>query len=256
MSSMEYAQARMQARLGARPGAVLWRELDGIRDLGAYLDAARGTPLRRWIAGVDAGGNLHQIDMRLRERYRDHVREVARWMPQAWWPAVLWLLQLIDLPALVHLLSGRAPFSWMFKEPGLRVLIKDGGGQGDAAVPVFLRSERNRRQGHAPDLDRARSAWLAEWERRWPAGDEETMLAMKRIVAAFSLHLERFRLGGMRDSWRLRARLEHELRILFRRFALRPEACFAYLGLIALDLERLRAQLVRRALWRQEGVAA
>jgi hypothetical protein len=54
----------------------------------------------------------------------------------------------------------------------------------------------------------------------------------------------------------MRAALERALRVLFRRSALQPEAAFSYLGLVALDLERLRAQLVLRFLWQRERTAA
>ena len=257
MSSIEYAQARMQARFGARPGAALWRELDSIRDLGAYLDSLQGTPLRGWVTGIDAAGDLHRIESRLRERFRSHIQEVARWMPEPWGLAVRGAARLLDLPARAHLLSGREPFSWMTQEPGLRALAADAGEGRPALTPLTpTESREGRRAGREPDPARVRAAWLAEWEGCWPVRDRESRKAMTTIVTVVSRHIERFRLAGARDGWRLRAGLEQDLRTLFRKFALQPEACFAYLGLIALDLERLRAQLVRRALWLREGGAA
>lgn len=258
MSSIEYAQARMQARFGDRPGAALWRELDSVRDLGAYLDSLQGTPLRGWVTGINAAGDLHQIESRLRERFRAHVHEVARWMPEPWGPAVRRVARLLDLPARAHLLSGRGPFSWMTREPGLRALLIADAGEGRPAVATRTAGESRvgRDAGRVPDAARVRAAWLAEWERCWPVRDREARRAMTTIVTVLSRHLERFRLAGARDSWRLRSGLERDLRALFRKFALQPEACFAYLGLVALDLERLRAQLVRRALWLREREAA
>ncbi|MBI3045756.1 MAG: hypothetical protein HYY78_23350 [Betaproteobacteria bacterium] len=257
MSSIEYAQARMQARFGARPGAALWREFDSVRDLGAYLDSVQGTPLRAWVTGIDAAGDLHQIESRLRERFRSHIQEVARWMPEPWGPAVRRVARLLDLPARAHLLSGRGLFSWMTREPGLRALVADAGeGRPALATRTAADSREGRGAGRVPDPARVRAAWLAEWERCWPVRDGESRRAMTTIVTVLSRHIERFRLAGARDGWRLRAQLEQDLRALFRKFALQPEACFAYLGLIALDLERLRAQLVRRALWLREREAA
>ena len=249
MSSVEFAQARMQARFGERPDAASWRELDAIEDLAAYLDALQRTPVRPWIAGIDAPGDLHQIDFRLRERFRAHIREVARWSPPEWRPAVLWLAQLLDLPALAHLLSGEAPLGWMAREPGLRPFTGHLA-QGTAPLPDFLRRDprRGRVRQTAPNAGEARAAWLAEWRRRWPADDAESAQPMRALVARLTLHLEHFRRAGPREAWRARADLERELRSLFRRSVLRPEAAFSYLGLVALDLERLRAQLVRRAL--------
>jgi len=211
MSLVEYAQARMQARFGERPDAARWRELDGAHDLGACLDALRGTALRRWVAGLDARADLHQVDRGLREAFRAHVGEVARWMPEAWRPCVLWLRELVEPRAEVP-----------------------AAGAGRRAGP------------HA--------AWLAEWRRRWPA-DAAATRGLQRIAAAVLSHRARFARAGVRGAWAARGALERELRVLFRRSALAPEAAFAYLGLIALDLERLRAALVRRILQRPRAAA-
>lgn len=197
MSLMEYAQARMQARFSERLDAARWRELDRVRDLAAYLEALRATPLRRWISGLEPRADLHQVDARLRERFRTHIDEVARWMPPEWRPALLWLLELT-----------------------------------------------------APQATRA--AWLVQWRRRWPTPAP----GLQRIETAVTSHIQRFARGGVRGAWSAREALERELRRLFRRSALCPEVAFAYLGLVALDLERLRAELVRRVLGRPQAAAA
>jgi hypothetical protein len=75
---------------------------------------------------------------------------------------------------------------------------------------------------------------------------------MRSLVATIVSHLERFKRVNVRDAWQERSALERELRRLFRKSALRPETAFCYLALVALDLERLRAALVRRVLWRGE----
>jgi hypothetical protein len=250
MSVMEYAQARMQARFGARPQAASWRGLDGASDLGAYLEAARGTSLRAWLPDVDPRADLHQIDSALRERFRAHVEEVARWLPPQWRPAVLGLSRLPDLPAIQHLLSGDSALAWMWRHPALQELVA-GGSQAD--VPEFLKRYRKRaRRGGAAGAGEVRAAFLAEWERLWPRADPESLRGMRSLVATILNHLERFKRANMRDAWQERAGLEHELRRLFRESALRPETAFCYLALVALDLERLRAALVRRVLWRGE----
>jgi hypothetical protein len=242
MSFAEYAQARMQARFGRRPGAAVWGELEAARGLPAYLAALRRTHLASWVTGIDPASNLHGIEARLRARFRAHVAELARWLPPEWRPAVTWVGELVDLPALDRIVSGEGPLPWMLTEPGLRALA--GGG----AAPGFLRRG-------APQPGGARAAWLAEWQRRWPAAGAASRRRMRRLVAAVCAHLARFRHSDTDEGWRMRAALERELRLLFRRFALRPEAAFPYLGLAALDLERLRAGLVRRYLLREADTA-
>jgi hypothetical protein len=225
---MEYAQARIQARFGARPPPELWGALDVAPDLRAYLDAARATSLRSWIAGVEPGADLHQIDAALRARLESHIGEVARWLPAEWRPAVMWLLRLFDLPAIQYLAPRDAP--------------------------DFLRRHRGD-AGTARPGD-VRAAFVEEWTRLWPARDPESSRGMRRILAAVSSHLERFARTDVRGAWRARASLERELRSLFRRSALRPDTAFCHLALVALDLERLRAALVLRALDRGERAAA
>jgi len=220
VSDMDYAQARIQARFGARPRPELWTALDAAPDLRAYLDAVRGTPLRAWTAGIEPGADLHRIDSALRARFEGHIGEVARWLPQEWRPAVLWLLRLFDLPAIQYMSAGEAP--------------------------EFVRSRR-KETGAARPGD-VRAAFVEEWARRWPARDAESSRGMGRILAAVSSHVERFARTEVRGAWRERAALERELRGLFRKSALRPDTAFCHLALVALDLERLRAALVLRAL--------
>jgi hypothetical protein len=229
MSVMEYAQARIQARFGARPQPELWRSLDTAPDLRTYLDAARGTSLAPWTNGIEPGADLHRIDAALRARLEGHIAEVARWLPREWNAAVLWLLRLFELPAIQHLPLGDAP--------------------------GFLRRHRKGVRGAARPGD-VRAAFLEEWKRRWPARDPESLSGMQRIAAAVAGHLERFPRAGVRGASQERGRLERELRGLFRNSALRPDAAFCHLALVALDLERLRAVLVLRALREDEASPA
>ena len=50
-------------------------------------------------------------------------------------------------------------------------------------------------------------------------------------------------------AWPLRRDLRERLRLGFHRLPLQPAAAFYYLALLALDLERLRAALMERALF-------
>jgi hypothetical protein len=223
MSDMAYAQARIQARYGARPQPETWVALDAAPDLRAYLDSARGTPLATWIAGIEPGADLHRIDSALRARFGSHIAEVARWLPSEWRPAALWLLRLFELPAIQHAAAGD--------------------------VPDFVR--RRRKEAGAARPGDVRAAFVDEWTRRWPGSDPEASSGMRSILAAVASHLERFARTEVRSAWRERATLERDLRKLFRRSALRPDTAFCHLALVALDLERLRSALVVRALKRE-----
>jgi hypothetical protein len=67
--------------------------------------------------------------------------------------------------------------------------------------------------------------------------------------------LEDFRQSGTESAWDLRKRLRARLGLLFHRRLLQPAAAFVYLGLVIMDMERLRFELVTRALFGAEGSA-
>ena len=226
---MEYAQARMQARHGARPDEALWQRLGGQASLDGYLAAARATPLAGWLAGIGDRADCHDIELALRQRWREAVVELARWMPREWQPAVRCCAALVDLPALSWLAAGGQPQRWMEKDPALVAALA---GRPDVG-----------RTGPA-----ARAAWLADWQRCWPAGAGDEGEALARLAAAVEAHLDAFPQLPVAAAAEARRALARDAARRFRRLALRPVAAFAWLLLLALDLERLRAELVLRAL--------
>jgi AcrR family transcriptional regulator len=95
------------------------------------------------------------------------------------------------------------------------------------------------------DPDRLPEAWTAEWQRRLPPEAlEDTALA--GLAHDLERHLERFQDAGTHEAPQLRSELESRLLATFRRNPLESAAVFAWLGLTALDLERLRGELARR----------
>jgi hypothetical protein len=62
-------------------------------------------------------------------------------------------------------------------------------------------------------------------------------------------HLSSFRQSTPAAAWDLRQALRERLRLQFHLRLLAPVSVFLYLALILLDLERLRAELLRRALF-------
>jgi len=89
--------------------------------------------------------------------------------------------------------------------------------------------------------------WRDEWRRRLPARHTDDPRLVDELAHAMSAHLAAFRDPAVRDGWPLRRTLQARLALLFRRAMLDPAAAFAYLALTALDLERLRSELLRRA---------
>jgi hypothetical protein len=91
-------------------------------------------------------------------------------------------------------------------------------------------------------------AWLDQWQKQWPAS---------RRFAAGLVHLGRLLRqyllqpgGGPAAAGGLpRQQLVAGLNYVFRRHSFEPAAACAHLGLVALDLERLRGELLQRALF-------
>jgi hypothetical protein len=204
---IEFAQARMQARHGARPEARAWAMVHASVSLGALLENARSSSLESWIAGLDPGAPRAEAERLLGDRLRGRIAEVARWMPDAWRPAVLHTSSLIELPARQRELRGT-------------------GDEERAAA--------------------ARREWIAAWRSLWPDGPAEEREALDELVRGVESHLERFARASPDDAEALRLALRLRVESIFRRHALGPAAVFAHLLLVALEAERLRAEIMER----------
>jgi len=240
-----YVQTRLQARHGVRLSDDDWRRLRSIGDLANYLQVAQRGPLNDWVVGIGANTPVHEIELLLRQRFRSYVDEVSRWLDADWQQSVGWVKRLIDLPALSHILSGRAAPNWMLDDPELKLFIHVNASLRDEAFMdsdcrVFLQAWKNQQ----PLSD----AWIREWQQISPGKKQEKA----GLVQIIKLYLNKLRIQNEspeESTELLRDSLELELRGAFRRFSGNPEVMFVHLGLIALDLERLRGDLVRRALF-------
>jgi hypothetical protein len=238
-----YSQARIQARYGDLPGEEDWQRLSGARTLGIFLEEAREGAMRSWVKGFSALSDAHDLDQGLRAIWQDEVDQVALWVPQPWRAALSWLRWLPLLPLLVHAARGNALPPWVDRDGILHPLWGTDGtfdpgaliaaGAGALVVPP---------EGLA-------AAWRAEWHRLWPACEKRSLVNLARLAALVLRHAQAFAQAGSDGAWPLRRELRERLRLDFHRLALQPAAAFAFLALIALDLERLRAALMQRALF-------
>jgi len=248
-AQFSYAQARMQARLGDRADESAWRRLQGSGDLASYLQASSHTTLRAWTSGLHAGNSSHDIELALRTHFRLSVGEVARWLPVRWGVVVRALAQLPDLPALQHLLSGATAPAWMLDDPELRAFTSETPATRAAALEVPDRAwlATAWQRGIAlPD------AWYDHWRDLWPDAPRQTA-GLQHLGALLLGHIREIRPAAGTQTDALRARLMHRLTAAFRRYSFQPGAACAHIGIIALDLERLRADLVARALFGDPG---
>ena len=233
MTAIDYAQARIQSRHGARATETAWNAAHASVTLAALLETARASGLKPWVAGIDTTQGEDELELQLRERLRERIAEVAGWMPPEWRAAMRHTALLLDLPARQHLLLGRPALAWMARESALAPWLN--------AAPDEERAER------------LRAEWLQAWRALWPDPPAGDAAGLEELVRAVQSHLEAFAASDADDAPALRRALQDRLEVLFRRHALAPAAAFIHVALLALDLERLRGEIVARAVKRELG---
>jgi hypothetical protein len=228
-----YLQARIQARYAELPSESLWLHLGALKELASFLEEARSTPLAQWITGISTSSDVREIEQYLRRHLVETIRETASWFDQRWHPAVLWLETLSELPTLDYLRRNDvAPEGKVSEQLLLGV--------------VSLEIENQ-------DL---RQAWITAWRSRWPRDSNQNLHGMESLQKTLEHYSILFPVLSVEEAWKSRQDLEFRLRLFFRRHALQPAVAIAYLSLVALCLERLRAELLQRALFPEHGVAS
>ena len=240
-----YAQARMQARHGSRPNDHDWRRLDSIGNLANYLQAANQTTLRIWIEGLHDGNNSHDIEQHLKRCFRKHVEEIARWLPARWAVVLRPLAQLPDLPALQHLLAGGTAPAWMLDDPDLRACVSENLATRAAALEASGHAYLATAWQREINLPHA---WYDNWRSLWPAASRQTS-GLEHLGDLLIEHSREIGADPGTQTNKRRERLMNKLTAAFRRYSFQPAAACAHIGITALDLERLRADLVERALF-------
>lgn len=244
-----YIQARVQARFAALPTDEEWQRLAAARTLASFLEEARAGGLRAWIKPLSGQSDAHDVEIGLRAIYREQVAQLAAWLPAPWRAAMLWTRWLALIPLFEHLARGGAMPAWVTRDHDLQPLLDDGGN---------LSPERLRVAGAgpllAPGVDPA-AVWLTQWRLRWPPCKRAFLRNLESLHTLLANHLTAFRVARPEAAWGLRKVLHGRLGLLFHRHLLQPAGPFTYLALAALDLERLRAELVVRALFAPRDTA-
>jgi hypothetical protein len=250
-AQFRYAQARLQARHGDRPSDSDWRRLRAVGGLSNYLQLARQMKLRRWVDVIQTRDNSHSIELALRHQFRCYAEEIARWLPARWGKPVRLLQRLPDLPALQHLLAGGTAYNWMLDDPWLRPFASDSmvvrrECMQDSDCAALLRGWR--------DKDPLYGVWLEYWHSQWPRAPRLTA-GLEQLCRLFGAHLRAWQEPATHPSDPQREALAYRLEAAFRRYSFQPAAACAHLALIALDLEKLRGDLVTRRLFAETAEA-
>jgi hypothetical protein len=257
--ALEYGYARLSARLATRPDERLWRQLRSARSLQAAIDAVRGSAAAPYVAGVAMRGTVDGIELAFRQHLRARIREVTSWAPQAWRAALRWTEVLADLPVVAHLLGDARLPHWLRDDPHLsayaipdRIARRAHLSQGPLAplIAALAHHEAPKRSGAARRGDRLHPllhAWQAQWQQRWPGCSDEQRSALLLLARTVQSHLAAFAALPVEGTAASRERLAERARRQLHDAAGQPAALFAYLLLVALDLERLRGEFVLRA---------
>jgi hypothetical protein len=245
-----YLQARLQARQGQRPGEEDWRLIESSVDLLHYLDAVRASALRRWARGISPDSSAAEIEMLLRANWRDDVVQVSNWAPDDWREMLLWCRWLPELPILAHLLDNGAPASWMLTDPVLRSFAFD---EPAVCMDALADTELAPLQPLLKAGESVRSAWHSVLRDLVPGGvsasADEALAELDRLLARH--REEMINAPSDSDGQALRRALGESFLRVFRRAAGTVAMAFAFLGLEALEAERVRAGLVTRRLLRR-----
>jgi len=228
-----YAGARAQAHYGQLLSEGQWERLERVPDFALFVQTARDTALRPWVANLDRGTPVHAIEASLRAQFRLCVRAVAHWAPVAWRPALRGIESLPDLPAAFYLFSGLEAHPWISADPLLRRLSARAGLSRRDPASVLVRAWEDGR-ALAP-------AWLEHWHSLWP----EPEPALEHLLRLAQDTLQK----ASREEAALTAlHLEPALRRAYRHDARAPAGLVAYLALSWLQLLRLRGALLLRRL--------
>lgn len=249
--SLELAHARIWARWGQRADAGHWRRLEVTRELAAALVQARASPLARWIGGLEAGADLHEVDRHLRSQWRACAGELAAWLPPPWQDAMRACATLVDLPRWQQRTRDARQAAQAAVDLGEDLELSH---WLDAASPRLLAAHRQWTSELSRDPDHALPVWLACWTNLLPAGRESRPL-IDGLLPELLEHRARFAAAALADAGTQRLRLQARLLQWMRGHPVEPVCAFAYLGLCALELERLRAEIVQRAAFPARGIA-
>ena len=201
------------------------------------------------MSAVTADAAPHAIEAALVGRWRALVDELRGWMPEHWHAAITWAGTLVGSAGCGIPRARR------------RRAALDAATTPCTAILFAMRarrrvacSRRSPSHGRIRTDSSARGATSGRVASRRSARTERTALTdCARLLIA---HRAALADPSGSDGAVLRRALVSRLSVLYRRATLEPAAAFIFLALSALDMERLRGELLRRAIFPRLGLAA
>jgi hypothetical protein len=238
---LHYGLARLHARVSDLPTEVEWSALHAVAGFGPFLDAARKGPLAGWLSGLDTHSGPHDIERKLRHRFGFHIEELTHWLPHRWHPCLRWLGFLPYLEIFAYLQRQGEESRWMREDMSLFPYL--------APVPSGVRPA-----GQRAAITALPDTWIDGWQQRLPEGEWRDQRARAKFGGALLGAAGVTANQGGSDSRQLQGQRMALLRRLFHRHSTSPVAALAYLGLVLVALNSLRAELQQRLLFPVQGV--
>jgi hypothetical protein len=246
---LAYAHARVQAHLTRLPSDQDWERLASARTLSAYLEEARSSGFAAWVRPFSGLSQPHDLERGCLAIARDSVRVTADWAPPGWRMAIEWLAWIPALVVLEHLLRSGVLPDWVATNDPLRGLVAaDGVLDPDAVAAAGLTEFLDR-----ADPEELGERWNVRWRGCWPICRGSCRRDLVALAGLVQDHLDVFRRGSSSTAWDERRALRARLRTFLHLHPVRPVALFAYLGILFIDLERLRGALLSRAVFESSG---
>lgn len=230
-ANFAYAQARLHARLEGRLSETDWQTLAGSRNFGNCLDVINQTAAANVTSRLDRTNSVHAVERVLREEWSAIVKEIADWLPERWRHATRWLMVLPHLRRFEYSSGNDDTPRW------LRLKIEFG------ETTEVMQSEEKIESS----MREVAEIWRNEWCLRLPDKHKAGELNVT-LTPLLDRYLDN-KTPEMAEATKVWQELVNYLTRLFRNHSQTPVAVFAYLGLIALDFERLRGALVDRIIF-------
>jgi len=157
--------------------------------------------------------------------------------------------RLPDLPALQYLLRGETAPQWLLEDAELRPFASENMA---SRLEALHHSDCDYLAVAWQHGDPLYKAWLERWQQQWPAS-QRFATGLAHLGRLLRQYLQQSGEVPVSASGLPRQQLLAGLVYVFRRYSFEPAAACAHLGLVALDLEKLRGELLQRALFAESA---
>lgn len=225
MYKLNYLTAKLQAKLSSLASDRDWYLLDGLEDVSSYMQGIKQGSLHNYFIHFSDNLSGHEVEQLIRERWHAEINNLT--LPKKYQAALEWIRFLFYLDFIDYKLNNE-PLAWMEKDSFLNNINN---------FDLFDNKENNN------------AIWLEHWQKLWPNDTSKAKKLGQLLLSIYTSDLTQ--LEALKNHYKT---LREKLISYFHHNILHALTIFAYLGLIALDLYKLRAEVLQRALFSQKEI--